>query len=41
MTHVVVVTGLGLKRFLGEERNFDPLNIPLLPTARLNIGFAF
>jgi hypothetical protein len=37
----VVVTGIGLKRLLGEEANFDPLNIPILPTARLNIGFAF
>jgi hypothetical protein len=37
----VVVTGVGLKRFLGDESNFDPLNIPLLPTGRLNIGFAF
>jgi len=37
----VAVTGLGLKRLLGTEGNSDPINVPLLPTARINIGFAF
>jgi len=37
----VAVTGLGLKRFLGNEGNSDPINVPILPTARINIGFAF
>ncbi len=37
----VAVTGLGLKRFLGDESNADPLNVPILPTARINIGIAF
>jgi hypothetical protein len=36
----VAVTGLGLKRFLGEEGS-DPISVPILPTARINIGFAF
>ncbi len=37
----VTVVGLGLKRYLGTEGNVDPINIPLLPTARINIGAAF
>ena len=37
----VTVIGLGVKRFLGKEGEFDPINIPILPTARINIGFAF
>jgi hypothetical protein len=37
----VAVTGLGLKRFLGENKNVDPLSIPIVPTARINIGIAF
>lgn len=37
----VSVVGLGLKRYLGTEGNVDPINIPLLPTARINIGAAF
>ncbi len=37
----VAVTGIGLKRFLGTEGNSDPINVPILPTARINIGFAF
>ncbi len=37
----VLVLGGGLKRFFGTEGSFDPINIPLLPTARVNIGFAF
>jgi len=37
----VSVVGLGVKRFLGREGSFDPVNIPILPTARINIGFAF
>jgi len=36
----VAVTGLGLKRFLGDEGS-DPISVPILPTARINIGFAF
>ena len=37
----VTVVGLGAKRYLGEEGAFGPLNVPLLPTARINIGMAF
>lgn len=37
----VAVTGLGLKRFLGAESEADFLDTPILPTARINIGFAF
>lgn len=37
----VTVLGIGVKRYLGTEGSFDPINIPLLPTARANIGFAF
>lgn len=37
----VTVVGLGAKRYLGDEGSFDPINVPLLPTARVNIGFAF
>lgn len=37
----VVVGGLGVKRLLGTEGNVDPINIPLLPTARVSIGVAF
>ena len=37
----VTVVGLGAKRFLGEEGAFGPLDVPLLPTARINIGIAF
>ncbi|MCC7054539.1 MAG: hypothetical protein IT355_14815 [Gemmatimonadaceae bacterium] len=36
-----MVLGVGVKRYLGTEGSFDPINIPLLPTARANIGFAF
>jgi hypothetical protein len=36
-----VRTGLGLRRFLGDEANANPLNVPILPTARVNIGIAF
>jgi hypothetical protein len=37
----VVVVGAGVKRMMGEEGSFDPVNIPLLPMARANIGYAF
>jgi hypothetical protein len=37
----VTVLGLGAKRRLGSEGPVDPLNIPVLPTARVNIGVAF
>lgn len=37
----VAVTGLGLKRLLGSESSADFLDTPILPTARINIGFAF
>lgn len=37
----VAVTGLGLKRFLGADSDADLLDTPILPTARINIGFAF
>jgi hypothetical protein len=37
----VTVLGLGVKRRLGSEGPADPLSIPLLPTARVNIGVAF
>ena len=37
----VSVVGLGLKRYLGTEGSVDPINVPLLPTARINIGAAF
>ena len=37
----VTVIGIGVKRYLGTEGSFDPINIPLLPTARANIGIAF
>jgi hypothetical protein len=37
----VAVTAIGVKRRLGSEGPVDPLSIPLLPTARLNIGFAY
>jgi hypothetical protein len=37
----VTVLGLGVKRRLGSEGPVDPLTIPLLPTARVNIGVAF
>lgn len=36
-----VVTGAGVKRMLGEEGSVDPVNIPLLPVARVSIGYAF
>jgi hypothetical protein len=37
----VSVAGIGVKRLLGKEGNVDPVNIPILPTARINIGIAF
>jgi hypothetical protein len=37
----VVLTGLGLKRCFGDDKNVDPLSIPIVPTARINIGIAF
>ena len=37
----VAVLGAGVKRMFGTEGGFDPVNIPLLPTARVNIGVAF
>ena len=37
----VAVVGAGVKRMVGTEGDFNPLNIPVLPTARVNIGFAF
>jgi len=37
----VAVVGAGVKRMFGNEGGFDPVNIPLLPTARVNIGVAF
>ena len=37
----VAVVGAGVKRMFGKEGTFNPLNIPVLPTARVNIGFAF
>jgi len=37
----VAVLGAGVKRMLGTEGGFDPVHIPLLPTARVNIGVAF
>ena len=37
----VVVLGAGVKRMLGEEGSFDPVNIPLLPMGRASIGYAF
>lgn len=37
----VAVLGAGVKRMFGKEGGFDPVNIPLLPTARVNIGVAF
>lgn len=36
-----VVLGAGVKRMFGEEGNFDPVNIPLLPMGRASIGYAF
>jgi hypothetical protein len=36
-----VVTGAGVKRMLGQEGSVDPVNIPLLPVARVSIGYAF
>ncbi|MES3034608.1 MAG: hypothetical protein V4813_11490 [Gemmatimonadota bacterium] len=37
----VAVTGIGLKRFLGADSNADFFDPVILPTARINIGFAF
>lgn len=37
----VTVLGLGLKRFFGSEAYVDPFSAPVIPTARVNIGFAF
>ena len=37
----VAVVGAGVKRMFGKEGNFEPLDAPVLPTARVNIGFAF
>lgn len=37
----VAVVGAGVKRMFGKEGNFEPLDVPVLPTARANIGFAF
>ena len=37
----VTVIGLGVKRFLGAEDYSDPFDSNIIPTARINIGFAF
>ena len=37
----VIVLGGGVKRAFGEQRFIDPFNSPVIPTARVNIGFAF
>ncbi len=37
----VTVLGFGVKRLLGSAAGFDPLDVPILPTARVNIGIAF
>lgn len=35
------VIGVGVKRFLGAEDYGDPFDSNIIPTARINIGFAF
>lgn len=37
----VTVIGAGAKRFFGSETYVDPFSAPVIPTARVNIGFAF
>lgn len=37
----VVVTGAGLKRLFGDDGNTGLIDVNILPTARVNIGFAF
>jgi hypothetical protein len=37
----VTVLGAGMKRFFGSEAYVDPFSAPVIPTARVNIGFAF
>lgn len=37
----VTVIGVGVKRFLGAEDYSDPFDSNIIPTARINIGFAF
>ena len=37
----VIVLGGGVKRAFGEQRYIDPFNSSVIPTARVNIGFAF
>ena len=37
----VIVLGGGVKRAFGEQRFIDPFNSSVIPTARVNIGFAF
>ncbi len=43
LASAVAVTGLGcgFERLLGDDRNNRPLDVNDLPTARVNIGFAF
>ena len=37
----VIVLGGGVKRAFGEQRYIDPFNSSVIPTGRVNIGFAF
>ncbi len=37
----VTVLGFGVKRLFGSEANIDQVNGQFIPTARVNIGFAF
>lgn len=37
----VTVVGVGVKRFIGAEDYFSPFDANVIPTARINIGFAF
>jgi hypothetical protein len=39
--HFVIVLGGGVKRAFGEQRYIDPFISSVIPTARVNIGFAF
>jgi hypothetical protein len=37
----VTVLGVGVKRFIGDVGFVDPISQQLIPTARVNIGYAF